>query len=138
MTRGPKRIEFDEAALIRDLGRMSIEKVAPRYGMTSRTLHRRMRESPKLREAGRRRQLFKDRKGERYGRWEIVRPGRHYREGSAQQSRMMWVARCLDCNRESEVRIHNLQYGRSSRCLSCACKLREAAKREARQHDRAA
>ena len=133
MTRGPKRIAFDEDALIRDLGRMSIERAAPLHGMTSRTLHRRMRERPALREAGRRRQLFKDRKGERYGQWEVVRPGRRYREGSARQPRMMWWARCLDCGRESEVRIHNLQYGRSSRCLSCACKLRESEKRKARE-----
>lgn len=125
MARGARRIEFDKAALIADLEQISIEKTAPLHGMTSRTLYRRMREDPDLREAASRRQTFRDRRGERYGRWLILRPGRFYREGARQDSRMMWVARCLDCGRTSEVRIHNLRYGRSKRCLSCASKQRE-------------
>ena len=126
---------FDEAALAADLEVMSIEKAAPRHGMTSRTLARRLKDTPRLREAAdrRTRPTFRDRVGEQYGRWLIVRPGRRYREGRRRQSRMTWIARCLDCGRESEVRIYNLTLGRSSRCLSCACKLREAVKREARE-----
>ena len=125
--RGAPRIQFDEAALIADLERESIERVAPRHGMTSRTLARRLRENPRLRAAAKRRPIRRDRTGEIYGRWQILRFSRTTRFDR------YWWALCLDCGTEHEVRIGNLQLGRSSRCLSCACKLRERLKREARE-----
>ena len=120
---------FDSDALKRDLGRMSIEQAAPRHGMTSRTLARKLNRYPELRAAQTWRQTSKDRTGEQYGRWKIVRFSRIYREGRLRKTRSAWIAVCLDCGTEHEVRIPNLQLGRSSRCSSCAAKERERVKR---------
>lgn len=67
-------------------------------------------------------------KGQRFGDWTVLRQDPFKRSPGAKY----WHCQCA-CGKLASLSSYALRYGKTSRCMSCAGKLREAKRRAERQ-----